>query len=114
MILGTHNKQSRETRRIKIDYDQWLAVGETLVNVYIRSDVSAAPPADAPAVEALTGIWELPPFAVSAERDTGDRTATATITGGVPFTDYLVTLLATTSTGQIKEDEIMVSVQEVV
>lgn len=115
MILGTHNKQPREVRRLMVDYNPWLAaaIGETLVNVYVRADIIADPPSDAPAAETLDDPWAIPPLAVAAAVDDTHTFVVVTVSGGVSYTDYRVSLLATTSTGQIKEDEIVVSVQEV-
>lgn len=112
MILGTHNKQPRETRRLLVDYAAWLAEGETLADAVVRFDVVATPPVDAPAPEALGPPWAIPVFSVQSALQ-GGTAVVVTVAGGVSLTDYRVTVLATTSANQIKEDEIIVSVQEV-
>jgi hypothetical protein len=100
MILGSMEKQPGETRRLVVDWaDRFLATSEgeqiTAVSIEIPDNTVSSPLA----VSEVT----VPPY------DTGYFL----VSGGVDGTEYTIEITATTSLGQIIEDEVKVVVEEI-
>jgi hypothetical protein len=83
-----------EKRMRTIDYSNWLDVGETLSDHAIAVSPSSDPPL----------------VASDAFSSSANTQITFFISGGVVGTVYQVKCLATTSQGQVKEDNIQIAV----
>jgi methyl coenzyme M reductase alpha subunit len=97
MTLGKYVKTPAERKNYSIDFEEWLNTGETVTTfTYSSTPVDATPAvidAYAIAVDGLSvGIY---------------------VSGGIAGTNYKIDVIATTSTGQIKEDVILFSVRDV-
>lgn len=100
MILGSMEKQPGETRRLVVDWaDRFLATSEgervTAIAIAIPDNTVATPLA----VSQVTA----PPYSIGY----------FLVSGGVDGTEYTVELTATTSLGQVIEDEVKVVVEEI-
>lgn len=94
MALDTYYKTSAERKRYALDYVDWLDSGEEVSSV----------------VFAVTPAGELE---VDAYEISGDGTQVMFfVNAGVAGAEYTVNAKATTSGGQIKEDEVVFIVQE--
>lgn len=97
MIIGTLAKQPAEVLRMTVDYASKSLVGtETVTAMTAETTPTTTPPLTATVVSAA-------PF----------TTAVLFVAGGTTDTDYLVTLRATTSLGQVLESEIAVACEEI-
>lgn len=96
MLIGRFKIQPREVHRINVGYSKWLADGETLS--LISTEVS-------PTTET--------PFEIaSVVMDVDSKGIAMLLGGGEDGEIYKITVLATTTQGQVKEDEIEFHVQE--
>lgn len=95
MRLATHQQQPAERLLYHVDYRGWLSTGETLSGV-----VALTAPADAS------------DFAAVATLSSTAGVVQVMVSGGVDGTEYTVTLRIDTSTGQRKEDELVIQVVE--
>lgn len=91
MRLGKFTKTPAERKRYQADYTNWLDTGETLSTVtYVVSPTTTSP------------------LVVDASAIAGDGLSVAFfVNAGLDETDYTVTLTATTSGGQIKQDTLL-------
>jgi hypothetical protein len=94
MPLGKYIQEPGEQIRYTIDYAQWLATGET---------ISTATFAVTP-----SGGLTIPSDSIGSPATTVSFFAT----GGTANTKYTVECTATTSAGQIKEDQVVILVRE--
>lgn len=100
MILGSMEKQPGETRRLIVDWaSRFLATSESEV---ISSLVIEIPDNTAATPLAITEIT-VPPYGAGY----------FLVSGGVDGTEYTLELTATTSLGQVIEDEVKIVVEEV-
>lgn len=96
MALGKFIKSPNEAKRYSIDYVNWLDVGEYLVNATITSTPSTA-------VNTINIDVDLIP--------TGSTALSFFFFGGDAGVNYKLLVHTTTSTGQIKEDTILLEVK---
>jgi hypothetical protein len=96
MALGKFMKSPNEAKRYSIDYVNWVDVGEYLVNASITSTPSTA-------VNAINIDIDLIP--------TGSTAFSFFFFGGDSGVIYKLLVRATTNTGQIKEDTILLEVK---
>jgi hypothetical protein len=91
MRIGKYTQDPDEKKRYTVDYDDWLDVGETLSNVtYVVTPTTA------------------PVVVVSGSTIASDgRSVSFFVEDGADGTDYKVTVTATTSGSQIKEDNVL-------
>lgn len=97
MKLQKFKKTSSERMRITVNYAQWLVADEVLEDVTFEVTETTSP-------------------ALTIEDDTlivNDTVSRFFIDGGASGTQYTVLILATTSDGQIREDYVIVTVQDV-
>ena len=95
MTLGKYNKTPTERKRYTIDFSQWLDTGETVITFTYSSTPAGVTPV---VIDAYT-------IAV------GGLSVGIYVSGGISGTNYKIDVIATTSTGQIKEDVILYSVR---
>lgn len=96
MRLGRYTQTNSESKRYDIDYSEWLSTGEVVSSVNILIDNSTSPSLTAYAVQILNA-----------------GTAVAfMVAGGVIGERYVMSVEATTSIGQVKEDKIYFSIVE--
>jgi hypothetical protein len=96
-ILGRFRKQPAEKLQYRVVYTPWLAAGETIASVSTSIDLTTTPPLALSAVAIVDA----------------STTITFFVEGGLDLNEYQVTLIATTSLGQIVEREMYFSVEEV-
>jgi len=96
MALGKFIKSPNEAKRYSIDYVDWLDTGEYLVNATITSTPSSA-------VNTLNIDIDL--------IETGETVLSYFFFGGDAGVTYKLLVHTTTSTGQIKEDTVLVEVK---
>lgn len=89
MILNKFRKVPADRKRYVVDYADWLNSGETVSSVTLEGNV----PADNFYVDAFTV-------------DTGGLQVIFYISGGVSGSTYSVTVTATTSLAQVKQDKV--------
>lgn len=96
MKLAKYVKQSTERKRYVVDYTDWLDTGETLTLASLAVSPATTPPlvVDASAI------------------GTDNKTVVYFVNGGLDGRTYTITLTATTSVGQVKEDEITFSIRD--
>jgi len=92
--LGKYYKTPTERKRYMVDYDDWLDINET-----VDSIVFAVTPA---------GELEVDAFSINVN----GRAVVFFVDGGDNLNDYVVNVKATTSGGQLKEDDILFDVRE--
>jgi O-acetylhomoserine/O-acetylserine sulfhydrylase-like pyridoxal-dependent enzyme len=92
MKLGSFLKSPNETKQYAIDYSKWLENGEILTS----ATFSASPSDMTIGSYVIDGTGAILSFYVSGGTDSGY---------------YVVTVLATTSIGQIKEDTVHFNVR---
>lgn len=97
MRLARYKQQPRENKRYCIGYTSWLATAETLTNLQVIVSPTTSP------VLAIT----------DAVIDPDGKNVIFFAGGGVDGTEYTVEILATTSEGQVKEDEVLFAIEEV-
>lgn len=95
MLVGDVDKQPGETKRYVWNYSSWLGTGEVLVDCAVV--------ADSDELEIVDG---------SVEIGEDNQTIIALVRGGEDGGEYVLTVTATTSLGQVKEDEVIVRVLE--
>lgn len=94
MALGRLKKTAAEVKRVTFDYSRWLATAETVSARSFTITPTTAP--------ALT---------VSASSIAGDgKSVTFFVEGGTDDAAYDVIIQITTSDGQVKQDELKVTV----
>jgi hypothetical protein len=93
-MLGKHFKTEAERKRYSVFYTDWLDEGETVSSVVFTID-----PPDELEVDASS---------ISAE---GDEVIFF-VNAGEDGTEYTVNVAATTSGGQVKEDQVVYEVAE--
>lgn len=97
MILDRYRQQPSELRRREVDYTDWLADDETIESPVVTSVTPTTSPTfdlDSVTVDPTGKIVEY--FAG----------------GGLSGTDYVVMIRITTSDGQVREDEVEITVEE--
>jgi hypothetical protein len=96
MILDRYSQQPAEVRRRQIDYGEWLDTDEIITDV-------------ANAISPVT----VPPLALtSVTIDPTGKIVEYFASGGLTGTDYTVTITITTDDGQVREDELDITVEE--
>lgn len=94
-VLKTFRKAVVDRRRLHLDYSRWLEDSETLTVL-------------TPTITPVT----VPPLAIDEQYfDTPAKQAVIFATGGLLNTTYNIELVATTSEGQIKRDDIALKVK---
>ena len=94
MKLGYYYKTAAERKRYSIDYFDWLDTDETLASMVF----TVAP----------SGDLEIDAYSIATEGSSVVFIANA----GTDATVYTVNVKATTSGGQIKEDEVTIEVKD--
>lgn len=95
MKLGRFSQTPLENKTYIIDYSQWLGTGETIVSVTAT-------------VQQVT----TPPFQITGLASSMDKLSVSFFaSGGVDGTEYEVEFLMTSSTGQIKNDQVFYAVR---
>jgi hypothetical protein len=89
-------KSPIERKRYTVDYDEWLDVGETLATTTFTVSPSSA------------DILQIDAYAIA----TDGRSVAIFISHGDSAVTYTVDVKATTNTGQVKEDTIIVAVRD--
>jgi len=84
-----------EKKRYVFDYSCWLADGETLTEYTVVTQPGTTPPL----------------VASGAFPDLTNKVMSVMISGGLNKTNYIVTMIVTTSSGQVKRDDIQMRVQ---
>ena len=100
MTVANYTKTAAERKRYIIDYTDWLDVGET-VTAMVFNTLPSSPP--------TTGQVLVDAFAI----DASGLFVTYYVSGGNNGAVDVVEVLATTSGSQVKEDNIIFSVQDV-
>lgn len=85
----------QEKKRYTFDYSCWLADTETLTEYTVVTQPGTTPPL----------------VASGAFPDLSQKIMSVMISGGVNRQNYIVTMIVTTSTGQVKRDDIQMRVQ---
>jgi hypothetical protein len=94
--IGAATKTSTEIKRYKIDYTDWLDIGETVTAV------------------TYTALGSAPLITVSgATINAGGLGVTFFINGGLDSYSYELKVEITTSGGQVKDDYIQVAVNDI-
>lgn len=95
-VIAKYVKSILERKRYWINYSNWLDTGETVSTVVFSVDKPTTPP-----------------LVVDGVQNTADGLSVQYyVSGGVDGVDYVVSALLTTSQGQVKLDEVFVSVRE--
>lgn len=92
-ILGRFIQTPTERKKYTVNYTDWLAAGESIIS-FAYSSVPASPT----------------PARIDAYSITSP-TVPIYISGGVDGTQYKILITATTSLGQIKNDEVVIVVK---
>ncbi len=95
-VLDRYRQQPSETRRREIDYSEWLATEELITDIDVTVSPSTSP---ALAVAPVS----IDPDGKIIEYYAG---------GGLTGNDYTVTFKITTDDGQVREDEVEITVEE--
>lgn len=96
MKLGAFKHTSLESKRYTISYADWLAAGETVASVTYGISPTT-----------------VPPLIIQGSAVNVDNTSiTFFISGGLTEYSYLLQILMQTSAGQLKEDVIVVNVED--
>lgn len=95
MRLAKFTKQPSERKRYVVNYTDWLDTGETLTDVTF----SVSPTTTSPLLVDASAL------------STDNRSVSLFVSGGLHAQNYEVTMVATTSGGQIKEDELFFSIR---
>lgn len=98
--LGTFEKTPAERKRYSIYYGDWLDTGET---------ISSAAFTVTPTPLAIAVDLEVDASSI----DTGGTTVKFFVNYGVNLLDYTIKVRATSSGGQVKEDELVVLVRSI-
>jgi hypothetical protein len=93
--LRGFSQQAVERKRYTLDYSCWMDTGEELVDFTVL---------------VTPGTLPNPLVADGAYVDPAYQMVTAFISGGAPGVSYIVRFIATTSTGQIKSDDLSIRV----
>ncbi len=97
MILDRYRQQPNDLRRREIDYTEWLAEDEVLTGTVVTSITPTT----------------VPPFTLSSVTiDPDGKVLEYFAGGGLSGTDYVVMFRVTTDDGQVREDEVEVTVEE--
>lgn len=100
MLVGDVDKQPSEIKRYAWDYSSWLGDGETIVH---EGEVLVTITADS---DELT----IDPDDIEVAE--GNKSVACLVSGGEDGGEYVVTIKVRTNLGQLKEDEIIVRVNE--
>jgi hypothetical protein len=92
--LKAVTKTSLENKLYVVDYTCWLTDPETIFDHAVAVSPATDPPLDVNPGTATDPLRQIALF----------------VGAGVPSTIYLIRIIATTSTGQIKEDDIQMAV----
>ena len=92
MILGTFVKQPADTTDYDVEYQEWLAIGDTVVSATVVVDPDADLKKEA--------VYVLP-----------DHVNTW-LSGGLHGVTYKLTVTATTAAGRVRQDEFRVKCKE--
>ena len=97
MRLAKFTKQPSERKRYVVNYSDWLDTSETLLDVAFVVEPTTASPlvVDASALS------------------TDSKAVSMFVNGGLNATTYTITLTATTSGGQVKEDEVVFTIRQI-
>ena len=90
-VVKTFRKAAIDRRRLYLDYSCWLADAEKLVDLQVT----------------VSPLTEAAPIAISsAFPDTEYKKLVIYASGGVPNTDYVMSMIVRTDGGQVKKDDI--------
>lgn len=97
MLLARYVKTPIEEKRYTIEYTDWLDTGETVAGV-----VFSVAPVTATPLEVATSLI-----------DAAGQVVAYWVRGGDDGAEYQITVVATTSGGQIKEDAVFFTVRDI-
>jgi hypothetical protein len=96
MRLAKFKQAPLENKRYAIDYSQWLDSNETLVGTQLN----------------VRGVTTPPLVASTATIAEAGTTVVFFVSGGLDGEEYQIDILATSSSGQIKEDSVLYIIED--